>query len=87
MLPTNSLLNILIIDSFGHGPDFSPRVISFFHPRDHLEVCYRMHEANVQRAIKEARRKLGISVLPHELRYGYATHCLETALTRGPSNR
>jgi len=36
-----------------------------------------MHEANVQRAVKEARRKLGISVLPHELRHGYATHCLE----------
>jgi len=36
-----------------------------------------MHEANVQRAIRDARRKLGISVLPHELRHGYATHCLE----------
>src|SRR5664279_2192136 len=40
-------------------------------------VRYRMHEANVQRAVKHARRKLGISVLPHELRHGYATHCLE----------
>ena len=38
-----------------------------FHPRTHLEVRYRMHEANVQRAVKQARRKLGISVLPHEL--------------------
>jgi site-specific recombinase XerD len=36
-----------------------------------------MHEANVQRAVRIARRKLGISVLPHELRHGYATHCLE----------
>ena len=36
-----------------------------------------MHEANVQRAVKNARRKLGISVLPHELRHGYATHCLQ----------
>ena len=36
-----------------------------------------MHEANVQRAVKYARRQLGISVLPHELRHGYATHCLE----------
>lgn len=40
-------------------------------------VRFRMHEANVQRAVKHARRKLGISVLPHELRHGYATHCLE----------
>jgi len=40
-------------------------------------VRFRMHEANVQRAVKQARRKLGISVLPHELRHGYATHCLE----------
>jgi integrase len=36
-----------------------------------------MHEAHVQRAVKLARRKLDISVLPHELRHGYATHCLE----------
>jgi len=47
------------------------------HPRTRAVVRYRMHEANVQRAIKLARRKLGISVLPHELRHGYATHCLE----------
>jgi len=40
-------------------------------------VRFRMHEAHVQRAVKHARRKLGISVLPHELRHGYATHCLE----------
>ena len=40
-------------------------------------VRYRMHEANVQRAIKKARRKLGILVLPHELRHAFATHCLE----------
>jgi integron integrase len=47
------------------------------HPRTGVVVRYRMHEANVQRAIKLAREKLGISVLPHELRHGYATHCLE----------
>ncbi len=46
-------------------------------PRTGLVVRYRMHEANVQRAVKQARRQLGISVLPHELRHGYATHCLE----------
>jgi integrase len=54
-----------------------PSLTTCFHPRTHCEVRYRMHEANVQRAVKEARRKLGISVLPHELRHGYATHCLE----------
>jgi integron integrase len=46
-------------------------------PRSDAIVRFRMHEANVQRAVKHARRKLGISVLPHELRHGYATHCLE----------
>jgi integrase len=46
-------------------------------PRSGLIVRFRMHEANVQRAVKAARRQLGISVLPHELRHGYATHCLE----------
>lgn len=40
-------------------------------------VRYRMHEVNLQRAIKIARQKLGLAVLPHELRHGYATHCLE----------
>jgi integron integrase len=46
------------------------------HPRTGEIVRYRMHEANVQQGIKEARRKLGIMVLPHELRHAYATHCL-----------
>ena len=46
-------------------------------PRTGAIVRYRVHEVNVQRAIKHARHKLGISVLPHELRHGYASHCLE----------
>lgn len=46
------------------------------HPRTGEIVRYRMHEANVQQGVKEARRKLGIMVLPHELRHAYATHCL-----------
>jgi len=47
------------------------------HPRTGQVVRYRMHEAHVQRAVKRARRQLGIMVLPHELRHAYATHCLE----------
>ena len=46
-------------------------------PRTRTVVRYRLHEANVQRAVKIARRQLGICVFPHELRHGYATHCLE----------
>jgi integron integrase len=47
------------------------------HPRTGQIVRFRMHEANLQRAIKMTRRKLGIKILPHELRHGYATHALE----------
>lgn len=47
------------------------------HPRTGARVRYRMHEANVQRAVKHACRQLGLAILPHELRHGYATHCLE----------
>ena len=46
------------------------------HPRTGQIVRYHMHEANVQQGVKEARRKLGIMVLPHELRHAYATHSL-----------
>jgi integron integrase len=52
-------------------------------PRSGLIVRYRVHEANVQRAVKLAARKLGISVLPHELRHAYASDCLD----RGSSPR
>lgn len=46
-------------------------------PRTGELVRYRMHEANVQRAIREVRRKIGVMVLPHELRHAYATHSLD----------
>lgn len=46
------------------------------HPRTGAMVRWRCHEANVQRAVREARRELGIAVTPHELRHAYATHSL-----------
>ena len=46
-------------------------------PRSNALVRFRVHEANVQRAVKHAARNLGISVLPHELRHGFASHSLE----------
>lgn len=46
------------------------------HPRTGEMVRYRMHESAVQRAVKQARRTLGIAVVPHELRHAYATHSL-----------
>jgi site-specific recombinase XerD len=36
-----------------------------------------MHEANVQRAVKDARRKVGVFVTPHNFRHAYATHLLD----------
>lgn len=38
---------------------------------------WRLHEAQVQRAIRKAARSLDIWIMPHELRHAYATHCLE----------
>ena len=46
-------------------------------PRSGERVRFRMHEANVQRAIREACRKIGMLILPHELRHAYATHNLD----------
>jgi integrase len=39
-------------------------------------VRWRMHQATIQRAIKHACDVFGLSILPHELRHGYATDCL-----------
>lgn len=43
------------------------------HPRTGETVRYRLHEANVQLAIRQAS---GGSIKPHELRHAYATHSL-----------
>ncbi len=49
------------------------------HPRTGARVRYRMHEANVQRAVKDAAAKLGLDsvVTPHVLRHCWATHVID----------
>jgi integron integrase len=48
------------------------------HPRTGETVRYRMHEANVQRAMRTAAQKLGLDGLatPHILRHCWASHVL-----------
>lgn len=50
-----------------------PQKSACAHPRTGEMVRYRLHEANVQLAI---RRASGGNIKPHELRHAYATHCL-----------
>jgi len=49
---------------------------SCFDPRTRKLVRWRLHEANLQRAVRKACQKAGLFILPHELRHAYATHCL-----------
>jgi integron integrase len=51
------------------------------HPRTGQTVRWRMMEDIVQRAVKESRRRLGIQVVPHELRHAYATHSLDAGIS------
>ncbi len=46
-------------------------------PRDGRWVRWHMLTDTVQRAVKLARRELGIMVVPHQLRHAYATHSLD----------
>jgi integrase len=39
-------------------------------------VRWRIQEANIQRAVRNAARPLGLDITPHHLRHAYATHCL-----------
>lgn len=50
-----------------------PQLAPCKHPRTGELVRWRMHEANVQKAIREAS---GGNIKPHELRHAYATHSL-----------
>lgn len=43
---------------------------------DNRLVRWRMGQWHIERAVKRAANALGLSVVPHELRHGYATDCL-----------
>lgn len=45
-------------------------------PRSGRMVRWRMLESVVQRAVKRACARTGLAIVPHELRHGYGTHCL-----------
>ena len=48
------------------------------HPRTGETVRWRIHPACVQRAVRQAARKIGLEgVTPHHLRHAYATHALD----------
>jgi integrase len=49
------------------------------HPRTGERVRYRIHEAAVQKAVRESARRLELDgvVTPHNFRHAYATHLLD----------
>lgn len=49
------------------------------HPRTGEVVRWRVHESNVQRAVKAAAAKVGLGgiITPHNLRHAYATHVID----------
>jgi integrase len=48
------------------------------HPRTGEVVRWRVHEANVQLAVRESAARMSLGVItPHHLRHAYGTHALE----------
>ena len=47
------------------------------HPRTGATVRWHVLDCNIQRAVREASQKLGLTITPHCLRHSYATHCLD----------
>lgn len=47
-------------------------------PRSGRTVRWHQLESTVQRAVRSACRRLGLEILPHELRHAYATHTLNS---------
>jgi site-specific recombinase XerD len=47
------------------------------HPRTAQTVRWHVLDCNVQRAVREASQKIGLTITPHCLRHSYATHCLD----------
>ena len=45
-------------------------------PRDQRWVRWHVLPETIQRAVRKARRRCGVMVVPHELRHAYATHSL-----------
>jgi integron integrase len=62
-----------------------PSKTSCQHPRTGETVRYRMHEANVQKAVKTAATPLGLegAVTPHCFRHSYCTHVLDAGACVG----